>query len=116
MLSKCLLSTSSKTIRPWKIRGSGRAVEIKAIAFAAARKPYRQSICSGIRAVGSYRISVTKRSYASPISKVDDHIIGTPNDGFLLHILNTLFRLSRVLLDLKKCIGTLIISNRLKMP
>ena len=37
ILSKCLLSTSSKTFRPWKIRRSVRAVEIKAIT----RKPYR---------------------------------------------------------------------------
>ena len=50
------------------------------------------------------------------MSTVDDHIFGAPNDGFLLHTLKTLFRLSRVLLDLKKCIETLIISNRLKMP
>ena len=42
MLSKRLLSTSSKTFRPWKIRRSGRAVEIKATAFAPARKPYRK--------------------------------------------------------------------------
>ena len=66
--------------------------------------------------MGSHGISVTKQSYASPISTVDDHIFGAPNDGFLLHTLKTLFRLSRVLLDLKKCIETLIISNRLKMP
>ena len=41
MLTKRLLSSSSKTFRPWKIRRSGRAVEIKATAFAPARKPYR---------------------------------------------------------------------------
>ena len=42
MLSKSLLSTSSKTVRPRKIHRSGRAIEIKAIAFAPARrKPYR---------------------------------------------------------------------------
>ena len=29
---------------------------------------------------------------------------GAHNDGFLLNALRTLFRLSRVLLDLKKCI------------
>ena len=29
---------------------------------------------------------------------------GAPNDGFLLNTLTTLFRLSRVLLDISKCI------------
>ena len=32
-----------------------------------------------------------------------DFISRAPNDGFLLSILKPLFRLSRVLLDLKKC-------------
>ena len=33
-----------------------------------------------------------------------DFMSRAPNDGFLLSILKPLFRLSRVLLDLKKCI------------
>ena len=32
------------------------------------------------------------------------HIAGTSNDGFLSNALKTLFRLSRLLLDLEKCI------------
>ena len=37
-------------------------------------RQHEKSICSHIRAAGSHGISVTKRSYASPISKVDGHI------------------------------------------
>jgi len=46
------------------------------------------------------------RSYVAISSSLrHKQVAGAPNDGFLLnHALKTLFRLSRVLLDLKKCI------------
>ena len=49
----------------------------------------------------------TKNAYikiAERITELRKHWTGAPNDSFLLNSLKTLFRLSRVLLDLLKCI------------